>query len=388
MKINNLELIKQVFSPNKKYDIKEKGLGQWDMDITEQGIIKMKSAKQFLLNIEKAQGFYDDMEGKPKHRQLEGTFEFPFDECLFAFENPITIRWRSGAGKNPDDYVSKPIVGFLSYPILDKTEIKGIKLPKNGAHEVDAWARTYRMHMFSVEDRELAVGVPDNIEVVLGIQHILFTILGYKDQNTSKIFVNQLHHYPCGNKLLCNIDNNGCDKIVDTKKAWVCEEIVVRDAWLETVQYLVNKINDTQFVWKKPSSWWKEKTAGKFLPALPFGWPLTKGNLPKDNYVLNLDSLHYRYDPKDIDYGSGTKHRYRYDVRRHPRIVGDHLIWIDPHQRGSGKYIPKIYSNRKTWFIGYLWQQAEKLTKYRIFEILIIRFLKFIKPRKGGEKND
>lgn len=92
--------------------------------------------------------------------------------------------------------------------------------------------------------------------------------------------------------------------------------------------------------------------------------------------------------PKDIDYGSGTKHRYRYDVRRHPRIVGDHLIWIDPHQRGSGKYIPKIYSNRKTWFIGYLWQQAEKLTKYRIFEILIIRFLKFIKPRKGGEKND
>lgn len=380
-----LEVVKKTFlnqNPNTQFF--ERGLGQNDVDIIELCKQEMRQSHSFHLDVKRSQLFYDEIVGRGQiHDAQRGDFTLPFDSCLIGFEKPLMIRWRDGLASK--DYVQKPLLAFLIFPVKKKTQEtiqrEGMKYPLTTEHA------HYRAVLFFKEDataikkaQSKKKVILDDDAVVIGQQYINFGTYRIIGGTDDAIMVTHSRHYPCTNPLLCNIDESGMEKQT-SKRAWVCDEIVCRDALFELIQRITNKIHESHgTVIKRKKGLWKfaQRITG-ILPSLPYGFPFTRGNLPKDNYVQYLDGKRYVYDKEDIHTGSGIQHRYKYDVRRHPRIVNTRIVWVEPHTRGKGQYIPKVYANRKRWSVMYLLPIAEQLTKVRIFELLMIRIIKFFK---------
>ena len=334
----------------------------------------LKDAKRFLLKVDKSQLAYNSSSGITKN----GIFSFskeltlPFDTCIFAFEKPLVIKWRAFDSEN--EYIDTKLLALL---------IKRLDQGHDGteAKILDAESITvtkYRAFLLIDENIE------DNRNEVLhlGNQYIEFYVI-WKEGFTLTTIVHY-NHIPCQNPTLCAF--SGAITPEEKEKAYFCQEILARDSLVETLFSLVDKINNSEAIYrkKKNKGWYDFSQTPN--PKL-WGWPFTKGNLPKDNYTYVLDGTHYVYDKEDIALGTGTPHRYRYDVRRHPRLIGDKIVWVNPYQRGRGSYIPKIYTNRGTWFIQYFFYLSERLTKYRIVEILIIRLIRLFRKVTAIKKD-
>lgn len=338
---NNLELIEYVFSNEK--------LG---------GVINQ--AKKFLLNVEKAQSFYDSMLEKDRTLIDNKYFETPFDNCLFAFEEPLEITFYKDNTQNSVEYIKRKWIGFVSQK-LHGAEDSGVEV-----------GRAYRFHIIT------GTGFSDVRGGETYSSPLLVGFAWTPDRRDSLSVAHPQHR--CQNSKFCAVGGSGIlqdytDK--DKHKAWFCQDILMRDSLVETIMFIINKIHysESTKVLKKKGNIDMTQTPNPKL----WGWPFTKGNIPQEGYTQYLDGKRYVYDKDEIAHGTGAKHRFRYDVRRHPRIVGDKIVWVNPHQRGSGSYKSKVYSNRRTWFVQYLFYQAEKLTKYRMLEILVVRFIKFIR---------
>lgn len=373
-----LNAIKETFLANDKPRWTERGITEKDLEVMRLCKDKLRVAHDFILDVEKAEGIYQEILKKEQiHDSQKGELHLPFDSCLIAFEKPLLIRWNDKFEKI--EYVKKPLCGYLIFPLFNETSKAEAEMETK--EKVIIESRYYRAVLFFKEDPNRIPDIPKDVDMVLGQQYITFNFLSINGEITHEAVIKHFNHVPCGNKILCNINAEGDNQYPNIKKGWVCDEIVVRDAFIELLQTLNNKIFEVQaeYVHRKRPVRFQYSTDTYSLPTLPLGFPYTKGNLPKDNYVQYLDGKRKVYDKEEIAFGTGIKHRYRYDVRRFPRIVNNKIIWISPHQRGSGKYIPKIYSNRKTWFVNYFWYHAEKLTKYRIIEILIINILQFFR---------
>lgn len=372
MKINTLQIIQEVFllgqhpvfyPPNARED-------EIDKDTLEMKE-KMKEARNFLLDVKKAQFEYDSMD---EFNILESKFKDfmpPFDNCLFAFQEPLEIKWLN---QEANQYRDHKLMGILLYKTIESTA----SVFHPGDSETYGFITPYKMQLiFEEEGLGTDLTVPEGAELVVGRQSATFCVITSFDKDNLGIL--QVDHYPCADKLTCSIKKNG----LSSKTGRPCQEVLARHALVKTLIYIVNKIHDVYVVERKRD--FRDDSENKtfnFIPMLPFGWPFAKGNLPKDNYTLKLDGVRYKYDSADIDTGSGTKHRYRYDVRRHPRIVEGRIVWVSSYQRGSGKYISKIYSNSKTWLVPYVWLHIEKLSKIRILEILLVKLIMLFKDRR------
>lgn len=311
-----------------------------------------KASQRFLLDVSKRQSLYDSRFESDDYAIGDKVigFDIPFDHSFFAFKNPLQINWSDKEGNKI--YQGIPLLGFLIY-----------KKEKRKGFDEGLFIDSYKVFLYFDE------GDYEENKMV-GTQYVLFNYaMGKKGP---RVF--HIDHYPCIDKIHCCINKNGIPEI-DEQKSFACQEILCRDSLVDTLMDIIMKVNTTEPIYIKKKI---DKKKPSWL-SLPFGWPYTKGNLPKDNYIYYLDGKRYVYDKDDIDYGSGTKHRYRYDVRRHPRVVGDRIVWVQPHTRGAGKYIKKTYANSKGWAVQYLYYYAEKLTKIRSFEIILARLITFIK---------
>lgn len=371
MKIDRINLIKQTFLQEDPPQFSEKGLKSGDREVMELAKDKMRVAKTFFLSVDPVQKYYNKIQSQKQiHDTMTGEFQTPFNETFFVFDEPVNIRWRDGYGNN--DYVKKPLMGILLFPLFDKESTQKAKTKQGNI--IELWSRLYRAVLFFEEDNDKVPGVPKDV-VLLGEQYINFSIGGVRNWNKNELMVGHMNHTPCGNKLLCHVKEDGNPKY-DSKKAWVCDEIVVRDEVVYLIQKIINNIYDIQVVKKKPNRKSVKKTV------IPKNTTKSTTPMMKPEYSQYLSDKRYKYDPKDINYGTGTRHRHQYDVRRHPRIVGNKITWVSPYLRGKGSYLPKIYTNgKKSWMINYLWRTAEGLSKIRIIEIIMIRAIKFLKNK-------
>lgn len=372
------EFVRDVYVAQRHLQIeKEPQLDEAKKEYIFSSVAKANDAHLFSLDVEQAQGLYEEILAKPQiHDSQTGDFVLPFDNCLFAFQDHVKIRWRQGhQNDRPVEYVSKQLIGFLIYQIMDGGQ--ETKELVDTHQNITLRGRLYRTILFFEEQ------FAGEENQVMGTEHMDTNIVSVIKGNEPDdyLYLGHLDHHPCGNAFVCNVDKKGMVKWPDAKpkKAWVCDEIVVRDAVMELIQKLAEKImHSTQEVkFVKAPKYSLTDLGDKVLPEMPKGWPYTKGNgIPKDYYTQYIDGKKIKYE----DYrgtGMGAKHQYRYDVRRHPRIVKNKIVWVNPYQRGKGRYVPKIYANKKTWFIHYFWQSAEKLTRVRFFELLLIRFLQW-----------
>jgi len=330
-----------------------------------------QNGHKFLLDVEQTQGFYDDWDSRT-HPLFTQPYPFimPFDHTDLVFKTPLKINWSKFGNRRETAEVKLMAVG------IKKLEEKADK---------DFTIVDFKAYLYFQEDT-----IPEEYEQPegfgLSFQFVRFAWVFWPDGRTE---VHHIGHYPCTNPYGCMIDKNGwiTDWANDILKApgkfapkgvIACQEVLNRDALMESLGHVLKKIGE-----QKPHVIAKPRfNLPSWFPHLPGGWPYTKGNLPRDNYIQYLGGKQYVYNKEDINYGSGTKHRYRYDVRRHMRIVKDHIVWVDPYQRGSGRYIPKVYANSRTWYVPYVWGMVESLSKIRIFEIMIVKAYAWFKRLK------
>ena len=368
-------------------ELYEDTTGNWKnaLDATDDEIRRLlKEAKRFEINVEKSQVTYDDLMGQKTDKRLMlssyKNFRLPFDVTMIGFVKPLVVKWTQA--KNRTEYADTKLGGVL----FEASTGQPIGLSENYGGGITAYARLYRAYLFF--DEAITGDVKEQLKTngqkltgdakVISSQFVSFLFGEATDGDFGRVM--HVDHYPCQNKSYCSIGDKG------QIKEWangldqqpVCQEILARDSLVEVLVEIVTKINTSQPIEVKR----KVSSNGHATKPLPFGFPYTKGNLPKDHYTQYIDGVHRVYEKDDIAYGMGVKHKYRYDVRRHPRIVGDKIVWIEPHTRGAGKYIPKTYKNRRTWFVQYLFYLAEKLTKHRKAEILFVKLIKLLRRLK------
>jgi hypothetical protein len=367
--MNTLELIKAITnSPSQKPLYESTGIKK-ELDIQDKEFNSfVNEAKCFLLDVEKIQKYYNSHDQKNSIRignlASFNSFRLPFMTTLFTFEHPLIIKWSST--KNRKEYEDTKLLGCV---IKEQESLVSIN-EKN--HEYNT--RIYKAFLIFEEDIPKNGNIPEDVSII-GNQFIYFAFAEPTKKEDEGEF-RHIDHYPCQDPENCGFDEQGNVKQKFLERDIpVCIEYYTRDCLIETIIYLVNKIHDTITVpmTKKEN---KQSFFTKNLKGLSL-FNKQKIKIPQSNYILKLDGIKYKYDATDIDYGSGTKHRFKYDVRRHPRIIKGRIVWVTEYQRGKGDYIPKIYTNSQKWFIPYLW--VEKLTKYRFFEILFIKVITFIK---------
>lgn len=350
---NYLQLITELYAPESKAEVRMPA-SAIASKLEEQSVALtgfLRTSKNFLLDVDKSQRFYELFESNEIGSIPFESFELPFPNSLFVFERPLVIQW--SAMDNTGTDTTNKLVGMG----VEETKLE------SGL----GWYRCWLVFDDSTQE-----------ESILSHQFILFAYSPHNPDDTKPTLF-QLDHYPCRDKKVCAVGDDGFYKPwvpqwlkLNNGAAPICQEILNREALINTLFYLVNKINTVvpiEVTRKKKvtdlfANWFKR---------LPLAYPYTKGNLPQDNYVLHLDGYRYKYDPDEIALGTGTKHRYRYDVRKHPRIINGHLTWVESHQRGSGTYIPKVYANRQTWYLPYVFMVAEKVSKIRLIEIIIVK---------------
>ena len=309
----------------------------------------VKSAKKFLLDVKLVQPHFDSFIAE--NIETYDDFVLPFKECFLAFDLPLKVSWIN--------------MNINLYGVLLK------EVPRE-------FGMTFVAYLFFQTTQE-----KDPFIEPFEVAHDYFEF-GVIKGSTNKVEAIALAEHHCIDKLTCMVEdlNKNSDYWKNqSEKFYACQQVLNTEAFIESLFYVLDRIHNSQPILVEKKTNRNPANADKLRPTMPFGWPFTKGNLPKDNYTQYLDGKHYVYDKDDIAYGTGVKHRYRYDVRRHPRVVNGKLIWVDYHQRGAGKYIPKVYANRKTWFVNYIWSKAEQLSKYRIFEILMIKAINFLKRK-------
>ena len=365
------------------------GFIQPDPENTQQTMsIAYKASKRFVLDTEKVERFYSESEGTvPEHlfQMAEPDFRLPFDYCLFAFSKPIEIMWMSKEGKG---YSNQKLMGVLAQEwFVNQKEI--IKTPEGYDQRRYRFFLLFKENPFDEMIKDISKyqeGKED--PVFISYQFADLGVVKYPDKPGIHLYF--LNHYPCQDKKICQYTSTGqFDRSVNiVGKICICNEVMVRGALFRMLIEAINKINEVMIIDKTPErkkNFWGDLT-NKFLPSKPWGWPFTRGNIPRDNYIQYLGDTRYRYNKEDLNLGSGSHHRYRYDVRRHPRIVDGEIIWVSPHQRGSGTYHPKIYASKGKWYIHYAYWALEKLTSIRVINILLAKAIVWFREKFGISK--
>ena len=337
-------------------------------------------SKKFNIDVRAAQnhyaeGFVESSTLTSFHiSHLTGEFRLPYNECSFSFESPIEVYWSLKDHTMPSQgqqFAEHNLIGF------------GIRNHPYTTPEIKNYPGTnvYRCYLYFLEDEG-----SDNMAHI-SCQWIDFTITEFESGVTEKPIANWVGHYmhPCSDEKNCPIERiQGLpkDRATPTKLHGACQEYINRRA---IVELILSAIHET--FTKEVINTHRKKTIWDYIgfsPDVGFRTSSLTGDtllpesvLPKEGYTTYLNDKRYIYPEGEIQHGAGTKHRFRYDVRRHARIVEDHIIWISPHQRGAGEYIPRVYSKKRIISVAYLVEKGQRLSRFRWIEKLMIWFIQW-----------
>lgn len=337
-------------------------------------------SKKFNIDVHTAQnhyaeGFVESSDLTDFHiSYLTGEFRLPYNECSFSLESPIEVYWSLKDHTMPSQgqqYAEHNLIGFgiRNHPYTTP-EIK---------NHPDTHA--YRCYLYFLEDE-----ASDDMAHI-SWQFIDFTITEFESGRIEKPIANWVGHYqhPCSDEKTCPIERiNGLpkDRAMPSKLQGACQEYINRRAIVELILSAIHEISVKEVI-----NTHRKKTIWDYIgfspdvglrTADPIGDPsLPESVLPKEGYTTYLNDKRYVYPEGEIQHGTGTRHRFRYDVRRHARIVEGHIIWISPHRRGSGEYIPRVYSKKRIISVAYLVEKGQRLSRFRWIEKLMIWFIQW-----------
>lgn len=333
----------------------ESGAEDHDLKIINEIPAIYKRAMRFHLDVRAAQNLYTDVLLKVKEAGTNPHFfetysPPPFNETVFNFDNPLEIRWAKEADSRGED-TAQPynLLGVCIQKIPTKTQ---------DAHE--AW----RLFLFLLEDATSKKFSKLDVPYVIGQQYIDFDVTHYGAKNGVTMHSTIHRTHLCKDPLRCVAG------LKESSHTIYCQEYENSRAIFDTVMEICASLNKP-----KPIEY-KEAPARQNFPRLKekydgiFPSSATQSPIPSPFYELVLPEKSYRYEEKNV--GTGIEHRFRYDVRRHPRIVNDRIIWIEPHRRGKGEYIPKVYKARGVVSVDYAWRRIEGLTRFRFIERIMI----------------
>ena len=90
--------------------------GEWNQ--------KFKESKKFLLDVEKSQFFYNELDKLDTYNNKFNTFVLPFDNTTFAFEKPLVIKWVDKESEGT--YMDTKLLALTAYKTLEQKEDSGL----------------------------------------------------------------------------------------------------------------------------------------------------------------------------------------------------------------------------------------------------------------------
>ena len=335
------------------------------------------SSKKFIMNVEGAQNVYsshfaeDQSAGTGLHiMSMDHESYLPFPQTTFVFERAIEIYW-SLKDKTIGDHHPFKEHYLIAFTMVE-VPIESLGRNWQPSDDDSETKKGYRAYLHFLEDDQ------DEAIMMVSSQYIEFVVSTIHGDHPL-LWVAHWQHL-CSDSQNCEVADIGTrkdrnvDLMNDTK---YCQEYANRKAVVSFMLEIVAEVYDREILHVK-----RRKTLWDYLNGFMGDTiietrdpQLTPKALPEAGYTSYLNDKAYIYDK--VNHGTGTKHRFRYDVRRHPRIVNNRIVWIEPHQRGTGEYIPKIYAKHKMFTVPYVVEKVQGLSRFRWIELLMIAIIRF-----------
>ena len=169
-----------------------------------------------------------------------------------------------------------------------------------------------------------------------------------------------------------NLFGRGTDK-------HICSEVNARRAFVYMVLDVIAEFNKPREIIHRTTNTLRTEQNTPLQPTQE------TNTTPKELLVslkdIVIDRPRIVYD-KIVGHGKGGKHKIRYDVRRHIRIVKDRIIWVSSYQRGDGEYYPRWHVKSKKIEITRYQKLIEKVSTHSAIEPLLVRVIKYLRGRK------
>jgi hypothetical protein len=264
-----------------------------------------------------------------------------------------------------DIYEEVEIVGFVVRKVQPPTAHKALTLlsPEKSFPQGD-WYDCYIYSIATLREGQ------NKGEEGMNTQDCVFVF--EKGEKESYIHIPE-HTGMCRDKdCTINLFGRGTDK-------HLCNEVNARRAFVYMVLDVMAEFNKPREVIHKATNTLRTGQ-NQSLPPTP-----ETNTTPKELLVslkdIVIDRPRIVYD-KIIGHGKGGKHKIRYDVRRHIRIVKDKIVWVSSYQRGDGEYIPRWHVKSKKIEITRYQKLIEKVSTHSAIEPLLVRVIKYLRGRK------